>query len=39
MTGEGLSAQHQEIADQPRDNSDNGRRLEGVLHEVVFKHR
>lgn len=39
MTGKRLSTQHEEIADQTRDDRDDRRRREGMLHEVVFKHR
>jgi hypothetical protein len=37
MTSEGLPAQYKEVADQPRDDGDDSRRREGILHEVVFK--
>jgi hypothetical protein len=37
--GKGLAAQHQEVADQPRDDRNDGGGLEGVLHEVIVKHR
>ena len=38
MTGEGLAAQHQEVADQAADDRDDGRRREGVPHEIVVEH-
>ena len=39
VAGKGLAAQNQEIADQPGHQRDDRRRREGVLHEVVLKHR
>lgn len=39
MGGNGLSAQHQAVADQPRDDSASTGRRKGILNEVVVKHR
>ncbi len=38
MAGEGLSAQHEEIADDAGNDGDHGRGGEGIAHEVIFKH-
>ena len=38
VTGEGLPAQNQEIADAASDDRDHRRRGEGVAHEIIFKH-
>ena len=39
VAGEGLTAHHQKIADNPRQHRDDPRRRECVHHEIVFKHR
>ena len=37
VAGEGLAAQHEEIADRARDDADDGRGDEGVAHELVVE--